>query len=140
MLTLTLLCTVLSLCASIFATFMAIKARESADRAAHSEHRLAIMRGQVGGLEAALMGLDAKFQKLAGRVYADEYWRGKKAEQPELQPSAFAGIDSTECGNWAIAQREGPTSEAAKCECSYCEAKRADRARRRASLRSGVKS
>lgn len=136
----TLLSTGLSLFAAAVAALMAVMARESAAKAAHSEHRLAIQRGQVAGLEAALMGLDAKFQKLAGRVYADEYWRGKNDRQPELMPSAAAGLDSVECGNWAIAQREGPLSEAAKCECAYCEAKRADRAARRAKLRVGVKS
>jgi hypothetical protein len=136
----TLLFTVLSLLASVTATIMAHLARESAASAKHSEHRLAIMRGQVAGLEAAMMGFDEKFKKLAGRVYADEYWRGKSDRQPELQPSVAAGFDSVECGNWAIAQREGPTSEAARCECSYCEAKRADRAARRAKLRTGVKS
>lgn len=132
--------TVLSLCALVVCALLALDARESAIRAGQSEHRLSIMRGQVKGLEVGLTALDESHKKLAGRVYADQYWRGKRDEQPELTPSAFAGVDSVECGNWAIAQREGPLSEAAKCECSYCEAKRADRARRRASMRSGVKS
>lgn len=140
MLTLTLLCTVLSLLAACVATFMAIAARESAAKAAHSEHRLAIMRGQVAGLEAALMGLDAKFQKLAGRVYADQYWRGKREEQPELTPVAPDGSSRDICENWSRAQQDGPGSKAALCTCAYCEAKRADRAARRATLRGGVKS
>lgn len=132
-----LLFTVLSLCASVFASIMAVMARESAASAKHSEHRLAIMRGQVGGLEAALMGLDAKHQKLAGRVYADEYWRGKREEQPELQPTNVPG---GACENWLTAQREGPSSAAAKCECSYCQMRREERAARRAKLQRGVKS
>lgn len=119
---------------------MAFLARQSADRAVHSEHRLAIMRGQVAGLEAAMMGLDAKHQKLAGRVYADEYWRGKPDRQPELEPTNPAGDSYDICENWQTAQRDGPSSPAAGCECAYCNAKRADRAARRAKLRAGVKS
>lgn len=134
---LTLLLTVLSLLASVTASIMAILARTHADRAAHSEHRLSIQRGKVAGLEASLMGLDAKFQKLAGRVYADQYWRGQKEEQPLLEP---VSPDGSVCENWAIAQSEGPSSSAALCGCAYCESKRADRAARRAKLRTGVKS
>ena len=137
---LTVLFTGLSLFAGAVAALMAVMARESAAKAAHSEHRLAIMRGQVAGLEASLMGLDAKFQKLAGRVYADEYWRGKNDRQPELEPTAPDGSSRDICENWASAQRDGPMSAAAQCVCAYCEAKRADRAARRAKLRAGVKS
>lgn len=126
----------LGLCA-----FFAWQAKDAAANARHSEHRLAVMRGQVAGMEAALAGLDAKHQKLAGRVYADEYWRGKRDEQPELQPldpTTFRNLP--ECENWRTAQRDGPSSPAAGCECAYCNERRADRAARRAKLRTGVKS
>lgn len=139
-----LLFTVLSLLASVVATLMAYVARESAANAKHSEHRLSIMRGQVAGLEAALMGLDAKFQKLAGRVYADQYWRGKRDEQPDLNLNAPTGPDGSSrdiCENWAKAQQEGPGSIPAMCMCAYCESMRESRAaRRRATLPRGVKS
>ena len=121
--------------------FFAFKAAQSAEKAEHSEHRLAIMRGQVRGMEVMLTALDEQLRKLAGKVHADAYWRGKRDEQPELvpddQPRAPMG---SECENWKIAQRDGPSSPAASCECAYCEAKRADRAARRAKLRSGVKT
>lgn len=135
--------TVLSLCAGCVATLMAIMARESARKAEHSEHRLAIMRGQVAGLEASLMGFDAKFQKLAGRVYADQYWRGKRDEQPDLNltaPTAPDGSSRDVCENWQRAQQEGPGSKAAQCVCAYCEAMREARRARRASMRLGVKT
>lgn len=135
----TMLFTALSVLALALSAIFAHLARESADRAAHSEHRLAIMRGQVAGLEAAMMGLDAKHQKLAGRVYADEYWRGKSDKQPELQPDDRWG-SLVECQNWLTAQRDGPSSPAAGCECEYCNSRRADRAARRAKLRAGVKT
>lgn len=126
--------TVLSLCALVVCALLALDARESAIRAGQSEHRLSIMRGQVKGLEVGLTALDESHKKLAGRVYADQYWRGQRDEQPELQPSTAV------CENWARSQTEGPMSAAARCECDYCEGKRADRAKRRASMRSGVKS
>lgn len=126
-----------ALLAVLACAYWAYEARAAAQKAEHSEHRLAIMRGQVRGMEVSLEALDARFKSLAGRVYADEYWRGKDDAQPELQP---VGVEAPECPNWAIAQREGPQSEAAKCEDSYCAARRADRAARRAKLRAGVKS
>jgi hypothetical protein len=132
--------TCFSLFAAGFCVYFAWRAGESAEKAAHSEHRLAVMRGQVAGLEAAMMGLDEKHRKLAGRVYADEYWRGKNDAQPELQPSYDASQLGAACPNYVAAQQDGPESAAAKCKCSYCEGKRADRAARRAKLRAGVKS
>lgn len=132
--------TVLSLCGSVCATIMALLARESAARAAHSEHRLAIQRGQVAGLEAAMMGLDEKHRKLAGRVYADEYWRGQREPLAPGDVLGAVALSGDPCENWTTAQREGPTSAAASCACPYCDARRADRASRRAKLRGGVKS
>lgn len=139
----TVLFTVLSLCASCLASVMALLARKSADNAAHSEHRLAIMRGQVRGLEVSVAAVDDGLRKLRGRVYADQYWNGKREEQPELEPHVphtDRWNDPTKtCDNWATAQREGPGSPAAGCECEYCNSRRADRAARRAKLRAGVK-
>jgi hypothetical protein len=136
-----LLFTVFAVLASCIATWMAYSAREWSRRAEHAEHRLAIMRGQVRGLEVSLVALDEAHRKLAGKVHADAYWRGKRDEQPELQPDEQPRAEMGElCVNWSMAQREGPGSPAAGCECAYCNARRADRAARRAKLRSGVKS
>lgn len=38
------------------------------------------------------------------------------------------------CDNWSIAQRDGPRSDAASCECSYCVGRRAERRALRAAL------
>lgn len=138
-----LLFTVFALAASVFATYMAWSARESARRAEHSEHRLAIMRGQVAGLESSVVALDASHRKLQGRVYADEYWRGKSEKQPELNIAAPVGPDGTSrdvCENWQLAKQDGPGSKAAQCSCAYCEAMREARRVQRAKLRSGVKT
>lgn len=129
-----------------YCVYFAWRAGQSAEKAAHSEHRLAIMRGQVAGLEASMEALNAKHNKLAGRVYADEYWRGKDDKQPELEPAADFDPNAQRdafgiiCVNWTTAQRDGPSSPSAGCECEYCNARRADRAARRAKLRAGVKS
>lgn len=138
MLSYQVLLTGLSLLAAGLGAYLAWRAGEGAERAEHAAHRLSIMRGQVAGLEAAMMGLDEKHRKLAGRVYADQYWRGRD-EQPELAPTEPDGRSRDVCENWAIAQREGPNSRAASCECAYCNARREDRAQRRAKLRAGVK-
>lgn len=139
----TVLLTGSALIAAGFAFYFAWRAGLSAEKAEHSEHRLAIMRGQVRGLEVSLTALDESHRKLAGKVHADAYWRGQREEQPLLSPAAqvYAGDEPLgACENWAIAQREGPTSAAARCECVYCATRRNDRANRRASMRSGVKS
>lgn len=124
-----------------FCAYFAWRAGQSAERAEHSEHRLAIMRGQVKGLEVGMAALDEQHKRLAGRVYADEYWRGKRKEQPDLLATPLPDEGrflhtGPVCENWKIAQRDGPTSPGARCECEYCNARRADRAARRATLRS----
>lgn len=126
--------TVFALLCMLVAAYCAWHAHESAHAALHSEHRLAIMRGQVAGLEAAMTALDSKHAKLAGRVYADEYWRGKPSKQPELQPAADEPIGGA-CENWTAAQQKGPLSTEAQCMCEYCTSKRDARARARATLR-----
>ena len=113
-----------------FCVYFAWRAGISAEKASHSEHRLAIMRGQVRGLEVALAALDASHQKLAGRIYA-----GMRRDREPANAEANELVAGVECEYWAIAQQDGPNSEAAKCGCAWCEAKRAERARRRASMR-----
>lgn len=131
--------TAFALLACAVSIYFAWRSGESAANASHSEHRLAIMRGQVSGLCTSIEALDDKHRRLAGRVYADQYWNGQREEQPSLRPLAPSADDgftiAGECANWTIAQKEGPSSTAAKCECSYCNARRADRAARRAKLR-----
>jgi hypothetical protein len=126
-----------SLFAMAFCVFFAWRAGESAESAKHSEHRLSIMRGQVAGLEAAVMALDDRLKRLNGKVAADRYWNGRSDEQPELEP-----VNADEvCPNWAQAQRDGPGSQASMCTCAYCETRREQRRARRASVRpTGVKS
>lgn len=123
-----------------FAVYFAWRAGISAEKAEHSEHRLAIMRGQVRGLEVTVTALDESLRKLHGKVAADRYWAGKRDEQPELVPTEPDGRARDVCENWSRAQSEGPLSPAARCECAYCQAQRENRAKRRASMRSGVKT
>jgi hypothetical protein len=123
-----------ALFAMAFCAYFAWRAGESAESAKHSEHRLAIMRGQVAGLEAAVVALDDRLKRLNGKVAADRYWNNQRDEQPQLAPVRPDGSSRDVCENWALAQREGPTSAAAQCVCDYCESMRADRAARRAKL------
>ena len=124
--------TAFALLACAISSYAAWRALEHARAAAHSEHRLAIMRGQVAGLCTSIEVLDDKHKRLAGRVYADEYWRGKRDDQAELVPQPSVGDP---CPKWAQAKVDGPLSAAAKCECAYCDSQRAQRAAARATFR-----
>lgn len=118
-----------------FAAFAAIAgvfarhAQVCAASAQRSAERLLGMRSELGAVEAALQSLTAQHRKLAGRVYADEYWNGQRAEQPQLDVHApVSERDTGGCENYRIAQIEGPQSQAAKCECALCVEARAARA------------
>lgn len=136
MTTLQVLCTVSSLLSFALAAFYAWRAAECADRAHGSEQRLSIMRGQVVGLEASVVALDDRLKRLNGKVAREK--RGVPDEP--IDPTDLAFPPSAVCENWLRSQTEGPSSTAAKCECAYCESRRADRMARRASMRLGVKS
>lgn len=116
-----------SACGAMLSAYFSIRAAIARAACAHAEARLLQQRGRIVGLEGALESLHAQHRKLAGRVYADEYWSGQRPEQPQLdvQPGEI-------CENFRAAQREGPTSPAASCECGYCVAARAARAQLRA--------
>lgn len=133
-----LLFTAFALLASCIATWMAWSARDAAARAAHSEHRLSIMRGQVKGLEVAVTALDEQHKRLAGQFHVS---KRKDRQNGPLDLASIEPVNPDDvCPNWAAAQREGPGSAPSMCACEYCESRREDRRRRRATLPVGVKS
>jgi len=117
---------ILGLCA-----YGAWRATSAADRAEDAARRLSLSRGRLVALETALEALDSKHRKLAGRVYADEYWSGQDEAQPQLDPRPTFTSEEV-CEKWRAAQRDGPTSPAAQCMCAYCDAKREERRQLRA--------
>lgn len=93
-------------------------------------------RARLTSLERDVDALRRELRKLGGRFYA----LAAELEEPEPNPVGVITETSPVCENWSTAQREGPLSPAAQCACAYCERRRAERAARRANLRSGVKS
>jgi hypothetical protein len=97
--------------------------------------RLAAQRGRVVTLEGASESLTARLAKVERRVgtlasnarsEAEEMGRATSRGGP---PSVLIDVDDAEpCPNWSVAQRDGPSSEAAACQCPYCLAKRHQRA------------
>jgi hypothetical protein len=98
------------------------------------------MRSNVVALEGAHEQLMSRHRKLEGafhRFKAD-------FDDPQPNPAFDAHIEEVRknlaerhalpCVNWTIAQEQGPSSAAARCECGYCERMREVRATTKASL------
>lgn len=100
-------------------TICAVLAFRARNEAADIEDHLRRSLGRIAALEAELDVLAKQLQKLRGKLYAD-----KTADQEKL-PIAIA--ETPACENWLIAQRDGPRSAAAKCECADCTRRRAER-------------
>jgi len=79
---------------------------------------------RLDDLQGALMQLRDSNRREFGKLW--------KRSEPELMaPTAPNGDAYDVCENWEVAQREGPTSRAASCECAYCDAKREPKKRLR---------
>jgi hypothetical protein len=133
-----------AICAALCGWFAYI-ATSARDSCAHSEARLQTQRGRIVGLAGALENLHAQHRKLAGRVYADKQWRDARASGGDFTREDWEAhgvkldnpthtLVGVVCDNWRIAQVEGPTSQAARCECAYCVEARANRAHVRSQL------
>lgn len=81
---------------------------------------------------ADLDRVDDSFRKLRGYVYG-KLQHEPSARLPILQ-NELVKPTTEQCENWATAQRDGPTSAAARCECQYCEGKRAERRQLRSAV------
>lgn len=100
-------------------------------------------RARVTVLEREVEALRRELRKLSGKFYAElqrreEEWTQEEAEQgfPGLEDGTVAEFQNRfpVCENWTLAKQQGPRSEAAQCQCSYCVAQRAERARLRGEL------
>jgi len=82
-------------------------------------------------LEERLDAILTRLRKLEGRFNADVRWREPVDDQPG---EMGIGQTANACENFALAQREGPNSAAAACQCVYCEGMRAYRRAEKARL------
>lgn len=117
------------------------------DTVRHATH-LRAERGRVTVLERELEALRRELRKLSGKFYADLKAREDdqlfEEDADATAAKYFEPFGETTvadihnrfpvCEKWAVAQAEGPRSDAAKCECLYCLARRAERRRLRGEL------
>ena len=89
--------------------------------------KLRAERDRVTTLERELESLRRELRGLAGKFYAARREREPDDEPMSRSDTAQHAIPGSVCDNWTAAQREGPLSEAASCECAYCVARRAAR-------------
>lgn len=135
--------------ACAFVAYRESRAAEAAE--SRIEKRLAALAGitaRVSAVEASFESLRLQHQKLHGKFHATlrELEDEREAafnrvaepqredwEQPQ-PPLPFEAV----CENYAAAQREGPGSPAAECQCAYCLRRRAERDALRKKLPQGT--
>lgn len=76
--------------------------------------------------EREIETLRRELRKLSGKFYASQREEIEIADTYASDPIATHNL--VPCDNYAIAQREGPNSKAAKCECDYCTRRRKEKA------------
>jgi hypothetical protein len=113
---------VLAALLSAFCVALAYRAADLCDR--HAK-RLGNLRGNVFELEGALAQLANQHRKLEGRFYGTLGAARARIEETKdaietPQPSDVLVV----CENWSKAQKTGPKSDAASCQCDYCVAMR----------------
>lgn len=76
--------------------------------------------GRISALEHELAVVASHVHKLRQKIYSN------KSEEKAIE-IANAPEQAPACENYTTAQREGPRSQAAQCQCAFCEAKRIER-------------
>jgi hypothetical protein len=125
-----MLLTASSIVALVLTLIAAAVAIRAADQAGRHAQRLGGLRARVFELDAALEQLAHQHRKLQGRFYGT--LGQKPADVVPLETRVDANMPP--CENWDRAKIEGPTSEAAGCQCDYCTAMRWERHNAKAAL------
>jgi hypothetical protein len=108
-----LICSLVAI-ACVYACFKSVKECDAIERAL----RQAI--GRIAALEHEQAVIASHVHKLRQKIYST------KSEEKAIEIANATATLAT-CENYSAAQREGPQSQAAKCDCAFCEAKRAER-------------
>lgn len=99
-------------------------------------------RDRVTVAEREIEALRRELRKLSGKFYAEQR-KAEEALDDDDSLDELAEYQGTVanledrfpvCENWQLAKQEGPRSKAAQCQCVYCLAQRAERARLRGEL------
>ncbi len=118
----TAMCTGLALVAVWAAHAYAVEAQQ-----ARNDLRARMV--DLEAVDAAQRQLLVRIQRLEGKFHASQ------RQQPEqVAPPVAPAPLMQPCENYLRAQKEGPRSAAAACECAYCETMRAQRRAQRAAL------
>lgn len=95
-------------------------------------------RDRITVLERELDALRRELRKLSGKFHASQREVPDDIQEAEFRRKQIDFVPYTAplgvCENWLLAQRDGPRSEAASCDCEYCVAQREQRAQLRKSL------
>lgn len=113
---------------------LADESLESARAAESTAMKLRAERDRVTVAERELDALRRELRKLSGKFYSAmrELDAVEEIVTPPFDPKPQTGFPV--CDNWLDAQTQGPSSEAAKCTCPYCEFRRGERLRQRDEL------
>lgn len=89
---------------------------------------------RITALERDVATLRRELRKLSGRFYSGASYASESSARngrdvPAVRKAAGVGViveaaPAAVCANYAIAQSDGPGSDAAKCGCAYCEGRR----------------
>lgn len=109
--------------------------------------KLAAQKAKTLAHDEQIDSLNRQLQRLRGQFHAfraehelvpeidETHGQGDANERPSLTVAQqLAAQQMHPCENYTAAQREGPFSAAAKCECNYCTLKRLERASTRERL------
>jgi len=105
--------------------------RREVDDVRLTSHRLHKQAAQHELILEEVAALSKRQAKLAGRFYRE------LRDDPDPNPTAALPHPDDQfpfCENFARAQRDGPNSAAAGCECAYCQAMRLHRHNVKAAL------
>jgi len=142
------ICSGVILAACIWVMQITTRAMETAIRsmqqAQNSSMSLRGERHRVTVLERELDALRRELRKVAGKFYASqrELIDANQDDDRDLRDVSAvreggsgpeSAYRSPVCENYAAAQRDGPGSDAAKCDCNYCKGRRAAKESFRAS-------
>lgn len=95
-------------------------------------------RARVTTLERETDALRRELRKLGGKFYATQRELGEKDAEEQIADAHVQVISAPVCDNYVKAQQEGPRSQAAACQCAYCNGRRAAKdAFRRGQARAG---
>lgn len=127
------LCLLSTACAFAAFTYMQ-RANDAQVACGRAVGKLNAMSGRVIALEGAVESLQRQHRKLSGAFYQSRNSDTPASPDVGLAPAEVRSPALRYCENWQLAMMGGPHCDAARCDCEYCNWKRAERNRVKADL------